>query len=308
MKIYLTTYRNYNEDRPAAGWIDLDTYKDSEEFGRALYRIARDTLRDPDPEWMIQDTETDAGADWQAGLCNGDHLPLEYWTLKDEAAKEAAKPVKKSHKAKLLKAEQDALCRAWMTQHGYDPEHNGICDFAFFRKEHRYALLTGGEVVEVLRVPGIQTRFCCGEDDRGQGGEEYGTMAYALKENAAKHTEAGFWDANVGEFRQNMIAHVGRHAWRRSQGREHANGYTWQDNYTPALFDDSRGGYILDDRHNGGYHRTEQDIARPLTDEDFRRLRAVWMNEYENYKRRVRSYLKRFGTSKVHTWTFWTEA
>jgi hypothetical protein len=43
MKIYLTTYRNYNEDRPAAGWIDLDTYKDSEEFGRALYRIAGDT-------------------------------------------------------------------------------------------------------------------------------------------------------------------------------------------------------------------------------------------------------------------------
>ena len=308
MKIYLTTYRNYNEDRPDAGWIDLDTYKDATEFCAAINRLARTTMRDPDPEWMIQDVETDDGADWQAGLCNGDHLPLEYWTLKAEAAKEAAKPEKKSHKAKLLKAEQDALCRAWMTQHGYDPEHNGICDFAFFRKNHRYALLTGGEVVEVLRVHSIETRFCCGEDDRGQGGEGPGTIAYAHKQNAEKHTEAGFWRANVGEFRIDMVAHVGRHAWRRAQGREHANGYTWKDNYTPALFDDSRGGYILDDRHNGGYHRTEQDIARQLTDEDFRRLRTVWMNEYENYKRRIRAYLKRFGTSKVHTWTYWTEA
>lgn len=308
MKIYLTTYRNYNEDRPAAGWIDLDTYKDSEEFGRALYRIARDTLRDPDPEWMIQDTETDDGADWQAGICNGDHLPLEYWTLKDEAAKEA-KRAKKAPSAKLLKAEQDALCRAWMIQNGEDPDRKGLCDYAFYRKTYRYALLTGGEVVQAVRVPSIETRFCHGEDDRGQGGEGPGTMAYALKQNAEKHTEAGFWRANVGAFRTSMVAHVGRHAWRRAQGREHPHGYTWLDKYTPGLFEACRGkGFLLDDCYNGGYRHASDNVVRPLTDEDFRRLRAVWMNEYENYKRRVRAYLKRFGTSKVYTWTYWTEA
>ncbi len=311
MKICVNTYRNYNEGRSLGVWMDLDRYADALEFGRDLKRISRDVLRDPDPEWMIADTETDAGADWQAGLGNGDQMPLEYWTLKAEAAKEAAAtPARKVRKANLLKAEQDALCRAWMVQNGLDPEcNNGWASFKNYRQDYRYALLTGGEVVQAVRVPGIETRFCCGEDDRGQGGDGYGTMAYALKSNAEKRTEAGFWRANVGEFRLSMVAHVGRHAWRRSQGREHPRGYTWQDRYTPGLFETCRGkGYLIDDRDNGGYHHKTDNVVRQLNDEDFRRLRAVWMAEYENYKRRVRAYLKRFGTSKVHTWTYWTEA
>lgn len=304
MKICINTYRNYNEGRSLGVWLDLDDYGNAEEFRRALSRIGRDTLRDPDPEWMVCDIEADAGADWQAGLGNGDKLPMDYWSLKAEA--EAAKP-KRSRKADPAKVEQDELCRAWMVQNGDDPDRKGLCDFAFYRKEYRFARLTGGEIVEVLQVPRIETRFCCGEDDRGQGGEEYGTIAYAQKQNAKKHTEAGFWRANVGAFRESMVAHVGRHAWRRARGLEWAHGYRWQDNYTPGLFCNVYGGYILDDRHNNSYCHSEQ-VVRPLNDDDFRRLRAVWIHEYEAYKKRVKAYLKRFGTSKVYTWTYWTEA
>lgn len=312
MKIWITTYRKYNEGRLIGTWLNLDDYADYGEFCRALNRLNRERLHESDPEWKICDWEQDPGADWQAGIVDEDHLPCDYWTLKAEAAQEAETTGKKrTRKGDADKAEQDALTRAWMIENGYDPDKKGLCDFAFFRKSYRYARLTGGEVIEVCAIPGIETRFCCGEDDRGQGGDAPGTMAYALKQNAEKHTERGFWRANVGHFAQDMIAHAGRGAWRRATGRDTARGYGWRENYTPGLYRYERGGYYIEDQwrqehvHNGMI--TDHGV-RPLTDADFRTIRAGWMTVYRAYQKRVRTYLKRFGTSKVHTWTYWTEA
>jgi hypothetical protein len=303
MKIYLTTYRNYNEGKPAAGWLDLDTFKDVSDFHAAINRLARTKLHDPDPEWMVCDWEQDAGADWQEGIATESRLPLEYWTLK---AEEQAKAKRKSRRAKGAD-EQDALVREYMAGvKGYCP------DFGYLRKSYRYVRLTGGEIVEAVPIPGIETRFCCGEDDRGQGGEKYGTMAYALKVNAEKRTERGFYNANLQPFKVKMIQSVGRHAWRKATGREaYADTYrTWTNDYVPALYR-ADGGYMMIDNYLTSYYRNTQGQGhgiRRLNDEDFRRLRAAWLEVYEQYKKRLRAYLKRFGTSKVHTWTYWTEA
>lgn len=49
-------------------------------------------------------------------------------------------------------------------------------------------------------------------------------------------------------------------------------------------------------------------VVRILNDEDMRRMRREYMAVRRDFRRRVNAYWKRFGASKIHTWTYWTEA
>lgn len=41
---------------------------------------------------------------------------------------------------------------------------------------------------------------------------------------------------------------------------------------------------------------------------DMKRMRRGYMVVRERYRKRLNAYWKRFGASKIHTWTYWTEA
>ncbi len=45
-----------------------------------------------------------------------------------------------------------------------------------------------------------------------------------------------------------------------------------------------------------------------MTDADRMAILAGMKREREKFDKRLQAYLKRYGTSKIHTWTYWADA
>ena len=301
MKLYVGTYRKYNEGSLAGAWLDLDKFKDADEFERACRRLHRD---ERDPELMFQDVETDPGCDWQEGLYSESSIPRDYWTLKAEAKKSASRPKSAD------KAEQERLCAAYTTaREGYTrEEHPEAWDRSFRHwKDGSYFVQLSDGVVLTVGRPRIETRFCCGEDDRGQGGEDTpGTVAFAERVLAGKRTERGFKAANLRPFDRLMVHLVGRRAWRlaRDGGR---NAEPERGDFVPCLMacGYTDGSAYFSNAANPG---PSERVVRILTDDDMGRMRRAYMAVRADFRRRLNAYWKRFGASRIRTWTYWTEA
>lgn len=156
--------------------------------------------------------------------------------------------------------------------------------------------LDNGSWLEV-RKPAIKTEFCCGEDDHGQGGEGPGTMAYARKACRLFETEAGFKREN--SIRSPYNAGRTKHAtyeagqWSRESWRL-VSGTDWTD-YAEKV--------------GTGYHcQKEPERCRELSEREWREIRRMEAWRAISLRRRVNAYWKRFGASKLRTWTYWTEA
>lgn len=295
MKLYVGTYGKYAEGSIAGAWLDLDKYANADEFRAACLRLHKD---EEDPELMFQDVETDPGEDWQEGLYSECAIPVDYWRLKAEAeeAKAKERETPKSGRAAAEKAEQDRLFSIVMDASGFGKSMED-----FMRKSYYFVELSDGAVLEI-RKPSIETQFCCGEDDRGQGGEEYGTMAYAHKYLADKRTEEGFKGYNLGEFDRNWIDLVGR----RKQGTLVSEAYL-----RPA-YHGQTDGRVLAIEYWTRWEKQDGCVLRPnarhITEEDIKRIRHGYAVVRKQFKKRLNAYWKRFGASKIRTWTYWTEA
>lgn len=299
MKLYVGTYRKYNEGSLAGAWLDLDRYASAAEFAKACRELHRD---ERDPELMFQDCETDPGCDWQEGLYSESSIPCDYWTLKAEFATSATRTTAASQRA-----EQARLMERYVKDEGYDPVLQARAyerELKYIRGCSYFVELSDGTVLRIEK-PTIQTRFCCGENDHGQGGDGYGTMKYARRVLEGRRTERGFKDANIGEFDRRMVRLVGRRAWRlvRTPSTEYRPG-----DFVPCVM---RGMYS-DSCHlyfsNAARPGPSEEVVRVFTDDDMRRMRRGYMAVRMDFRRRVNAYWKRFGATKIRTWTYWTEA
>lgn len=304
MKLYVGTYAKYNAGSIGGAWIDLDKYKGADDFIAACRRLHKD---EADPELMFQDVETDPGCDWQEGLYSESAVPRDYWALKAEFAAKAAEEERKAPKgAKAEREEQARLLDRFMEITRWGEDMRG-----HFRKTAYFIELSDGAIMEI-RKPSIQTRFCEGEDDRGQGGEEPGTIAFAHKVLAGKRTEHGFKAANLGDFDRSWIEAVGRLATRRRHGCTTRAAFFLRPAYSSQNGDprvlalDCPFAYGYYAQHPEAYRRP--DGARDLNAEDVRLIRAGYARVRRDFRKRLAAYWKRFGASKIHTWTYWTEA
>ena len=361
MKVYVGTYAKYNAGSLKGAWIDLDKFKNYEEFVKECRRVHRG---EHDPEFMVQDVEHD-GADWQAGF-TGELLSgyADYWTIKAEAEKnggEAVTPIgtvtrneqKNGVEIKFFER-PDAAILADLKAHGWrwsrfagcwynryteenaayaakvagaasvsacvaaprkeEPEDENVNTpeiRELFAAEHAklwgddkrmvdhcvkkaevVVRLTGGELVEIER-PSITTSHCEGEDD-GRGR----SMADAQAGCDYFETEEGFKRTNIRGFDKDMVSAATR-----------KEGSLWGE---PLKF------YVTTQYHRGSElslcycHRTTKSrvnaIRREANAEDIRRIRLGYMMVRRSFVRRVNAYWRRFGNSKLRTWTYWTEA
>ena len=103
-----------------------------------------------------------------------------------------------------------------------------------------------------------------------------------------------------------MVHVVGRRAWRfaRNEGR---GAETRRGALVPCLMRGActDGRVYLGNAANMG---STEEVVRFLSDEDMRRMRRGYMAVRADLRRRLNAYWKRFGASKIHTWTYWTEA
>ena len=317
MKLYVGTYAKYNRGSLAGAWLDLDKFKDDRDFEMACLRLHRD---EREPELMFQDVETDPGEDWQEGLYSECSIPRDYWKLKAQAAAEKAQAeATQPKRVKAEQAEQARLCEAYTElREGFsraDKPERFAKEYKYYIGSRYFVELADGVILDIEK-PRIKTEFCEGEDDRGQGGEGPGTMAYAQKVLDYCRTEEGFKANNLEPFDDNMIAYVGRKAWRRARelARSLAAG-TWQPNSWGYRKESATcvarcecAGRSWPYLTCADSLRDSRSIIRAVSDDDMRRLRKGFMVVRNAFLKRLDAYWKRYGDSKLHTWTYWTEA
>lgn len=309
MKLYVGTYAKYAAGSIAGKWMDLDKFESYDDFIAACRRLHKD---ERDPEFMFQDCEYDPDCDWQKGLYSESSAPREYWDLKKEAeavAKaEAKKPVSASDKAdreeqKRLRAEYRQQMKdegIWKDDHMLD-----YCS----KSPARIVKLEDGSFLAIDK-PAIKTEFCYGEDERGQGGDGPGTMAFANRQCDEAKTLAGFMSNNLGEFDKAMVSGIGRQALHEivclNDGT--ASKAVFLSAHYSNHYATNESKVVCIGRRSAWYRHARPDGARDLTADDIRRIRHAYMVVRADYKKRLAAWWKRFGASKIRTWTYWTEA
>lgn len=192
-------------------------------------------------------------------------------------------------KVKINREEQANLCKRYIDTLGYN------ADYDYYYKNHYFVELDGGYIVTIDK-PRIETSFCCGEDE-GMGGR---TIKEANEILEGKKTEHGFKAANIGEFDEMIIATVGRKVLKFT--KEYPD-FKSDFHFIPVLVKNGNHATI---ENNCRYVCGEK--IRVFTDDDFRKMRNAYMIVRADYIKRVNAYWKRFGASKIRTWTYWMSA
>ncbi len=289
MKLYVGTYAKYAAGSIAGRWMDLDKFKRAEEFEAACRKLHGD---ERDPELMFQDVEMDPGEDWQEGLYSESRIPRDYWRMKAE--REAEKKAAKARKMTPDEQRQEELfSQVWEEAVRCGIEREGDKKSRDNRRKEaaRLVRLEDGGIVEIDR-PRIETQFPFGEDDRGQGEEEPGSMKYALKQCANVRTKNGFISRNLADFDKgaewtNKSEFSAKRWWKQAdEPKPIARELVRVDPWKP---------------------RDKRDLY-PLTPRDRANIRAAVARVRTDFLRRLETWWKRFGAEHVHAWTYWTEA
>jgi len=78
MRIYVGTYKKYNEGSLEGDWLDLNDYSDKEEFLIACRELHKD---EKEPELMFQDYDADES--WESYFYSEYGISEDYWTAKE---------------------------------------------------------------------------------------------------------------------------------------------------------------------------------------------------------------------------------
>ena len=164
---------------------------------------------------------------------------------------------------------------------------------SFCLKEAGYIVeLENGDIV-VIEKPRIETRFCFGYSDSRYDTEDY-DRANAMADRAAKDQEY-FLKENLSDIDRTIAQMEGTEShsfeWRlrvkytsspKDSKLKSLDAYRWSDEYAKQFPEISAG-----------------DLQRVI--EGYKVVRA-------DFEKRLNTYLKRYGMSKVKTWSYWQDA
>lgn len=306
-RVYVGTYGKYNNGSLAGGWVSLLECKDYQDFlskCRALHR------REHDPEYMIQDSE-----DFPDGLDCMEWIDEKDFNDVIAACKEAEQEDSITDKLRQalmaqLKAvgksvsadSQMALLEEYMQEwQKVWPGDSSMLDYE--RKGFSGAVRLENGGILYFNKPHIETKFCF--HDEGPDYEFYKQLmnederlkAYFLRENMKDYdqdieelSEAHEWDSHEGLYIKNKRLYIQRRSY--SSQTEPLNLWTWR---------------TIDDWEVQAHPSFYPDIE-PMTESDRQTILAGVRSEREKFEKRLNTYLKRYGTSKLHTWTYWADA
>lgn len=157
--------------------------------------------------------------------------------------------------------------------------------FDYCRKQvGGYCVLANGMVVE-FEKPKIQTRFCFGYDCCG--GRNY-EEAESVRKTAASNEEY-FKEKNLKELKETLDNLENR-----------PEGCYWARQYNESN---------LASLHYEWRACRLEDIKEEqyLTKEDIEALKEVVRKEIAKFEKRLNTYLKKYGLTKLDTWTYWAD-
>ena len=144
--------------------------------------------------------------------------------------------------------------------------------------------------------PRIQTRFCFGYGYQGayDSQEEAADAAASARASETRFVVTNLNDTDAHSI-MDGIAEDDYELWL-SEGA-----YNTQD-------DDCKFRHIVWKRKHGyDPYKHMYKVERMLTDEEVKSIYAVAYEEQVKFLKRLKTYLKRYGTSKLHTWTYWAD-
>lgn len=294
-EVYCGTYGKYNRGSLDGGWLTLADYHTNEEFLEACKKLHED---ERDPEFMFQDVE---------------YLPDGFYSescIYPEVF-EVLNVVRKWNEDK-----QEAF-QAFCDDKGWEPDMFSIDEFsASYKPQKRVAQKPidkdAAELIELVKndplfsvikpyraikvrdgmfisfnKPEIEKQFCFGWSSYGGTSEE----------------EANEMCANFGEkeFRESNIDRLKREYERKSKIIDRYK----QVSIAPKYYGETPIYYIV----NPFNPPSEGEVR--LTEEETSKLRErfhdVTDDIISDFDKRINSYLKRYGLSKIRKWTYWAD-
>ncbi len=313
-RVYVGTYGKYNRGSLNGGWVSLLECKSHADFLRKCRALHRG---EHDPEYMIQDVE-----DFPDGLECGEWLSEEDFNdviaaCREEQQEEQDTSLEHRLRAALLmqlggtkapvsKAhpQDKALLEEYMQEilKAYSENDKSMLDYHRKKFSGGVRLENGGIVV--FDKPSIDHEFCF--HDEGPDYEFYKDVTktedslkdYFLQQNLdgmdeeirALELNCDFPD---GEYHSGYDCHDW-YVYRVSYSSEREPLNVWK--YVALHWSDK-------ERHASWY----KDL-QPMSDGDRKAIEAGLKLEREKFKKRLQTYLKRYGVKKIRTWTYWADA
>ena len=326
-KIYVGTYAKYNAGDLSGAWLSLRDYATYEELIEACLELHSD---EAEPELMIQDCE-----DFPDGLDCMESLSREEWQDVMDALNESESGpqghfqiVDYSEKAVALigdtrqisgelkriggrfnprltcgpgwifpakkRAELEALLAGNYEEAGR-PETaanegrktleewaKGQQDPDYIMKAYESAVKLADGIV-LFERPKIETKFCFRDEGpdyefyKELGSDENLLRDYFIRENMDQHKIA-----EPDEGKDMYIVNYGDNR----TGREYVHFCRWPEDL----------------------NLRREDTFRKATDEERRTYLAELARVRKAFRKRLDTYLKRYGVSKLHTWSYWADA
>lgn len=274
--VYVGTYHKYNNGSIMGAWLTINDFKTPEDFWSACRRLHSD---ERDPEFMFQDYEL---PDELGGCITESYIDtktiFEYLSAPVPAEEIAECSAMSKAELKDGKAAWLALSENWES-----------ADYQK-RKCLTSLVLTGGERV-LIEKPSMKTSFCFGYGQNGISTEEDFQDAAAARDSMNQFS--AFLAANLRGLKEELqelldgklvsyccqkytkVVYV--RTWRDERRYE----VTWRSEYQTPFAEE-----------------------RLLTPVDLHILARGKQAQIADLEKRCKTYWKRFGASKLHTWTY----
>lgn len=348
-KVYVGTYKKYNEGNLGGGWLTLTDYASYEEFCKACRKL-HNTERDA--EFMIQDCE-----DMPDGLSVREWMDEQEFNDIIEAVAAESVP-EDAPKFQIIDYSEKAIAVVGDTRDikeelkslggSFNPRLKCGAGWVFSKKKQAEVekLLQGSKVEEsafkpkpkknvaieeakaeylkvwpnsadmveycqgkisnavklsdgrivVVEKQKLETSFCFGYSTCGQGAES------EEANNAARHARTNedyFREQNLKDFQTkiDLLKGLKDKSWNQSA-------YLCQSSYSscgPINVHEVVSLYYSD------FVRNEQGLYSEMSEADKKLILAMYEEEKEKMTKRVNTYLKRYGLSKLNVWTYWRD-
>lgn len=333
-RVYVGTYKKYNEGSVKGGWLDLSDYATYGEFLTACHKLHKD---EHDPEFMIQDSECfPDGLDCMEWMSEQEFNDVKL-AMREEEQEAEGKPsiniLDYSDKAFAVVGDTRAVAGRLKSLGGrFNRGLSCGAGWVFCNKRRAEVekFIASGEVSEAVKndrkeqTRGGEKFVQWLQEYAAQGGDEYHVKnsvgaikmqgGYVLIDKPHIDTRFCFHDEgpqyelykeltreedrmsqyfkteNLSEFNR-KIEHIekGRDGWGDKRIWWYAGEYNKEFRYISYSHDGYKDCTLC----------TEEETALVLEGLKFGRV---------CFERRLDAYLKRYGTSKLHTWTYWADA
>lgn len=321
-RVYVGTYKKYNEGSINGGWLDLADYPKYGDFLAACRKLHKN---ERDPEFMIQDCEgfpdglgcmewlsesefNDVKEAMSEAIGSKPNVSITQYSEKSFVVKGDTRPIKEDLKklgglwfkkecgwlfsnkkreaveaylnggavTKTEKAEKNNKFTDWLKEF-IETQCKTDSDRKYYTKEYVGAVKIDGHYY-LIDKPSINNHFCF--HDEGPDYEFYQTLCADDKK-----MEQYFISENESEFTSKLDRIKDGEEVRIKEG-DYLNQF--------AVF-------IGCDY----WHRQE---GREATEEEKKLIVDGLQFGLAQFRKRLDAYLKRYGISKLHTWTYWADA